>query len=490
MALWVSVLAAAVAVRWWTLSGQPYEFHSTRQLYDMLMARGFWAELGGTPPDGTLAAVTSARSPALEPPITQGFAAVVYLAVGHEAVGLVRAALAVVWAAAAASVFRTVHLATGSRGPAYAAAAVWLFLPFGVILSRSFQPDGLMLASIAWAVHALVRSDLDRGRGRWSATLASSCAVFVKAPAAFFVVPVYLALRWSRDGLRGTLRRDTAAHLFFTLAPSLVFLLSRHFTEAMQEQERGSFLPQLVLHGWFWSGWWHMAISVVGLFGLPVIALGLIVSRGRLRVVLAALLAGYVALGLAFTYHYATHDYYHAPLLLVLALAVASVVSWAQSAGRTGALLPRPVLVGVAAGLLLDVTVSPSTPRVFVGPPESWTSARDEAEEIGEQLDHDTAVVFLSADYGHGLEEYGYLSGVAWPSRADHRKEELQGRPHLDVRARLAELSRGGELHWFVVTEPDELAAQPELEAYLGTVGAPLRGDGWVAYRLGGAGQG
>lgn len=51
LGLWAAVGAVstlALVARLWALTGAPYDFHPTRQLFDALMARGFWLDLGGT----------------------------------------------------------------------------------------------------------------------------------------------------------------------------------------------------------------------------------------------------------------------------------------------------------------------------------------------------------------------------------------------------------------------------------------------------------
>ena len=64
-----SLMAVAVVVRLIGIGLEPLTFHGSRQLYDALMARGFWLDLGGQVPAGTEGAVRAATSAVIAPPV-------------------------------------------------------------------------------------------------------------------------------------------------------------------------------------------------------------------------------------------------------------------------------------------------------------------------------------------------------------------------------------------------------------------------------------
>ena len=121
------------------------------------------------------------------------------------------------------------------------------------------------------------------------------------------------------------------------LVPTLVWsVLGVAVFGFLRGQAERSFFPSLYLRVGYWTGWWNRAQDVVGLLGLGAVVAGLVLAQGRGRAVLGAMLAGYAVFGLVFNYHIATHDYYSEQLLLVLAVAGASI------AGRVDTALADP----------------------------------------------------------------------------------------------------------------------------------------------------
>jgi hypothetical protein len=179
------------------------------------------------------------------------------------------------------------------------------------------------------------------------------------------------------------------------------------------------------------------------------------------RGALAAACAGYVALGLAFSYHIHTHDYYSLPLIPLAAWSIGALMEYIGS-GRRG--LRRPALrfrqlIGAAVVLLAGVAVAFAwrRPPVFLNT-ESARQTAAQYETIGRLVDHSSRVVALDMSYGFALDYHGRL--VAWnlPLGADRRAASLAGHgPGVDMAAELA----SGE--FFVCTAQRELDALPEL---------------------------
>lgn len=488
---WCAVVVigcVALALRLRHLSGAPFEFHAVRQLYDVLMARGLWLDIGGRPPEGTAAAVAAATSPVIEPPVVQLGAAAVYRVIGHESVAVVRGVLALVWVAGTLPLVRALRATTRGTVPVLVGAAVWLLAPFGVVASRSFQPDGPLVVALAWLVSALLREDeRPRSRRREAGVVAAAgIAVFLKLTAVFFVVPLLVALQWREHGPRSLLRPRTVVHLGLALVPGAAFYLWGVLSGTLDGQTGGRVLPHLLVDPWFWRQWALMTLQAVGPVGVVAVVAGTVLARGALRAVLVALCSGYAAFGVVFTYHYATHTYYHLPLVLVLALAVASIadavrrVLLARDAAAPRVLAGTLLLVATGAGLLLTPYRAVAPDR----PPGDWSRGVTQAREAGRLLDHSDHVLFLSQDAGLVMQTYGYLAGAEWPSSGDLWKESVDGSPARSVPERMADLRTRVDATWFLVSDFAELRQQPELATYLQQLPVGATGDGWVAYRL------
>ena len=482
----LGVVGLVLRLAW--LREEPFDFFAERQLYDALMARGFWAELGGSPPAGTAAAVAQGRTQVIEPPVIQALAAGLYRLTGGEHLALARAVLALVWVIGVVPLWRLARALVGSTG-AWAAAVVWLFSPFAVAVSRSFQPDGLMLVLVVATALALVREEADpTPRRRWVAVLWGAAALLVKIHAVFVVGCLFVALALRRGGGRELVARRTLTDVVVVGAPALAYLVAGAVTGATDTTTGGRIHLDLLVRPDVWGHWWLTSGTVAGPTGLVVVAVALVVGRGAARAVLAAVTAGYVAGGVVFPYHYATHSYHQLTLVLAVALALAVLVAALTRAwAGQGPLAPRPLalalLVATWAAL---VPLTPSSAQPFRGADPQWRHDVAAAREIGRLLGHSPDAVLLGQDYGFVLGYYGYLAGPTWPTLNEVAKERLDGLPALSPADRLARLADSdGPLRWFVVADLASYDGEPGLAAYLeATYPVAGRGDGWIVYDL------
>jgi hypothetical protein len=177
-----------------------------------------------------------------------------------------------------------------------------------------------------------------------------------------------------------------------------------------------------------------------------------------------ALFAGYVAFGLTFTVHYSTHDYYHLPLVVGLAVGVGLLadrlvpilrgIGLAQAAPRLGA--------AVAVIVVLSLRFGPISP---IPPPIPAASIRAEVEvpkEVRAAIGNSTNVILLAPSCGFSLAFYGAVARPSWPGAADDRPGSAD-----EVTRVFEELTAGTSPRYFVVTNMDEWHDQPELRSFL-----------------------
>ena len=85
-------------------------------------------------------------------------------------------------------------------------------------------------------------------------------------------------------------------------------------------------------------------------------------------------------------------------------------------------------------------------------------------EKLGDQLGHASHVEGLLTDYGYRLAYWGWMDVSPWMDTADINLRELAGND-VDLTAAFQEAVKGKD--YFVITQMDELARQPELKQAL-----------------------
>ena len=129
-----------------------------RQYHSALLARAYYLNWrgGSTAEDRRLAAGIEDDEKLVEPPLLEGVTAGVYVLTGGERLWIPRLLVAITWLVGGIFLLRLAERITSWSG-AVAALAIYLFLPFGIVAGRSFQPDGVMVAALLGACLAAVR---------------------------------------------------------------------------------------------------------------------------------------------------------------------------------------------------------------------------------------------------------------------------------------------------------------------------------------------
>ncbi len=458
-----ALLVAGAAVRVVYLDVPPMDFHPTRQYRSALIARAAsdaaLAPLSAVE-RGNAVAMAQAQGQ-IEPELMEPVAAALYDIVGREDLRLPRAVAIMGWLLAALSTFWLVALSTQSstQSSTLLSTSIVLFLPYSIDASRAFMPDpwmvGLTMAALALAMRHHVSPQVWTMVAR---VAVAAAALYVKPMAVFFIAPAFLAMDIARLGLvRGMV--SSATSLLVIVAPAAWHYVSLINSGNPVAQDR--FFTELWSRPSYWTGWIAMMTRVTG--PLWVVALiGLVLGRGPLRLMLAAAWAGYVVMGLMFSHHISTHDYYSLPLIPLVAASIALLVR-VPSSERPGfspaVAVPWPVMAGI---VVVSILATSSVERVYGNVERARQTAAD-YERIGQLTRHSARVVSLDGAYSYSLAYHARITASQLTLSIDRAVSALAGRSDNTLLASIR--GRGGE--YFVGTVQAELDAEQPARAWL-----------------------
>jgi hypothetical protein len=447
----VFILAAA-----WRFNDLSAPGHlADREYTSAIFARTFYFEANPTIDDWRrdIAQTTMIRQPALEPPVTDYLVSLLYRLAGREDLRYARFLTSMFWLVGGLFMYRLARDLLSPTEAVYA-TGYYLLLPMSVLISRSFQPDSLMMMTYLISLVCLWRYFRQPSAAR--ALLAggmSGITLLVRPLVAFALAAALIGLVvWRlRTGQGVEVRHLALFGLISLLPPVLYYGYGIAFAGFMRWKVNDSFRPFLLARRQFWTGWMNVAISVVGQGALVAALLGFpLIRRGAARDLVIGLGAGYVLFGVAFTYHIHTHPYYHIQLIPIIALGLAAALrliiealkrlqtKWWMMPGVLALLLTLYLSHKAIQGALYSATVE--NPRV--------------AQEVGRLVNHSSRTVFIARHYGIPLQYMGEFTGSAWPVRIEDVFYRWPGERERTVEERIAALDFIPD--YYVVTSFDE----------------------------------
>ncbi|MBE0681701.1 MAG: glycosyltransferase family 39 protein [Anaerolineales bacterium] len=507
----ILILGLGLAIRLYDLTDLPLDFHPTRQLLSALKARGmYYQSLTDAPADERSFAIQQWKFRAsVEPEFFERIVAFTYKFTGEQ-LWVSRIYSSAFWVIGAVFLFLLARRLTSTDG-ALAATAFYLFLPYAVTASRSFQPDPLMVMLIIlfwWAIYEWANTlnkpldhEGDKGTQRnqnvvtlrdpswlksWSfailAGLFGGFAIFIKFVAAFFIIGGGVgALLLGRRSLPEVLKQPQiyVMTVLGILPGAAYFIYGVFIAGYLGQQFGGRFIPAYFLNPSYYFGWVNMLNLVIGGIPLMFALLGIFFFVDKGRRFILSLWAGYALFGIYFNYHISTHDYYSLPLIPIAALSIAPLADlfFKQLAKLTTTHWLR---FTVYCLLLTGIFMSLWNIRTQMNSVDYRPEAQMWAE-ISRKVDGYN-LAGLTQDYGSRLAYWGWRSITSWPTYGDQLyHNDLRG-AQTDFENQFAELAAKKDL--FVVTDFTDLERQPFLEQKLAAFPIFAEGDGYVIYDL------
>jgi len=459
----ILMLLAGFAVRMVDLTDLPLDFASTRQLYSALKARAMYYKYLPDAPVWQQRVAARGNFDNIEPPILETVVSQTWRITG-EHLWIARIYSSFFWVMGGLALFFLARELT-STGAAFVSTLIYLFVPFGIVASRAFQPDPLMVALMIFSLWALFRWQ-NTASWKWGLLfgLISGFTLFVKNISAFIIVGAFVGVIVGAVGLKRALRS-----VQFWIMGVLMFLPVTIYTilglksGTLGGQFSLRFFPSYWLDPSFYFSWQSLMSVVVGFSVWFAGFLGIFFAdRKRERPILVGLWVGYLIFGFIFSYHFTTHDYYHLPFIPVAVLSVAPLVRMVltQFFDQNPRIFPRVVLiVWIIAGAAVQsyYGMARLTRDNYRHEIAFW-------QEIGDLLGHDSNVIGLTQDYGYRLAYWGWQSSSAWFTTADIEVRYRAGR-FLDIAEQFSHDTAGKD--YFVVTTFNEFDAQPVIKDYL-----------------------
>ena len=156
----LGLIIAGFVIRIYDLQDAPLDFHPTRQLHSALMARGIYYSLNPNLNIPDWQRQTAIRQWQLEglvePPLMEWLVAFTYQLAGGVYLWIARLYAILFWMVAAFGILLIVREMAGNAG-SLAALALFLFFPYAIYASRSFQPETLLVAGLVFTFWAAMQ---------------------------------------------------------------------------------------------------------------------------------------------------------------------------------------------------------------------------------------------------------------------------------------------------------------------------------------------
>lgn len=467
----------AAGIRGLGIAKGPAEFQPVRQYFSMMIAR--YLQHSGEP--GLSAEqrtyLENTRQPIHEPPVTEWLSNQGFKLTGGESLWLPRLITATAWLVGGVFLLLLLRRLVPPEA-ALAGTAFYLFLPFAIEQSLSIQPDSLMMASGLAGVYFILRHHHNPTRRNLIISgLVCALAITLKTQVVFLIAGSFAGLSLRRMPLsRLFLHGDSWLFGLLALTPPVLYLVGNMLFIGGIEAQRG-IIPTALLSPHFYIAWLYLLEKAIGFPILVLGLLGLVAMRGDMRNLALGMWGGYALLGMLFTYHFATHIYYHSavipPIALGLAALSASLVRTLRD--QSGAY----VSIGLALAAILAIGLPlAQTARGFDRP-----GVEDKARvfaEIGEKVAHSNQVLMYAQSEGLPLMYHARVSGWLWPTDfhlAVERvglkgisvgEDQAVGLGDAEIRQRLDEYRTKGA-RYFIASWMEDFQRHPELERTLAT---------------------
>ena len=477
--------ALAIGIRFYDLTDLPLDFAPTRQLFSALKARGMYYAM--LPVNSTIPqwqrdmAIHQWQSmQAIEPTVIETITALTYRVVG-EHLWVARIYSSLFWVLAGIFLFLLAKELAGISG-AFISLLFYLFLPYGVIASRAFQPDPLMVALIVAGAWAMYRWSNTRTM-KWAITagILSGLAIFVKNVAVFPLAFAAIALVLEYGLVRSIKDKQTWVLASITILPTTIYTLYGVLMAGFLGQQFAfRFFPQLWPDPAFYLRWKGQIDGVVGFGAFAIAVVGVFVAKRREMVFLTGLWVGYFVYGMTFAYHITTHDYYQLPLIPIVALSLAPA---AQTLFETAGRLRGGWFARVALSVLITLVALIQIWNVRVELiRDDWRPEAEFWASLGEKLGQNGPVLTIAQDYGYRLAYWGWQDVDSWYDAGDLDVRALDGR-QIDLLQRFQE--QAASKHFLVVTQSGKLDQQPEIKDYIyKTYPVFAEGRGYIIFDL------
>jgi hypothetical protein len=481
-----AIFSLGLAVRFYDLTDPPLDFHPTRQLRSAIIARGmYYRDLPNAPAwQKERAKEQLAGYGLIEPMVFETIVAKTYRLIGSDPVWVARIYASLFWLIGGLALYFMTSAMTNPDG-GILAVAYYLFLPFGIIASRSFQPDPLMVMFVLlglWAFYRWYRNP------SWPAAILAGlligAAMFIKAVAVFWLLFPIAGLLLFSGGIKSRLR-DPQVWVIAALSalPVLVYHVYGVFIlGTLESQFEGRFFPQMWRDLGFYVRWFDWTSGFVGFVAIFIALIGaLLFSKPALRAFGIGLWLGYFIYGMLFAYFVNTHSYYHLPLIPVIAITLAPVgaLIFQPLLNLKPALLTRAVVAGI---FLFSILINIYFVRVDMAQ-EDYRHEPAFWAELGNILGRDSSVIALTQDYGNRLTYYGWITPRIWIPLGQQNYRTLKGKPPIEVQKWFAEKTENKD--FFLVTMLNQLDKQAELKQILYD-NYPLyaQGNGYLIFDL------
>lgn len=398
-----------------------------------------------------IAKFTRQDQPILEPPVTEFLVSLIYRAVNREEIWFARFLTSAFWLAGGIFFYKIAKRVVSTDAAVFA-TAFYLLTPLSILLSRSFQPDSLMMMLFLISLFSLIKYFEKPSSSNLLITAALSGLMLLYRPLVLFTFfGAFVALFIYHKGTwKGLIDKNFLTISFLILLPLVLYygygILIAGF---LRWKIDTSFRPWLLAYGEFWRGWLDLAVGGVGYTAFIAALLGVpLLRKGLSRAIIVGLGTGYVVFGLVFTMHVHTHGYYQAQLIPIVAISIGPLVSliakqFGQIENKWYWWLP---VIGVFA---LSTYSGIREVKSQIG---NHVFEREQAaRRIGEILNHSSQTVFLAYKYGLPLQYYGEFTGAHWPERVETWLNRKLADRELSVEERIDNL--GFTPEHFVITD-------------------------------------
>jgi 4-amino-4-deoxy-L-arabinose transferase-like glycosyltransferase len=463
-AILVTALLGSFGLRMINLKNPPLDFASDRQMFSALKARGIYYEYASNVPESTRSlAISLGEVGNIEPPVMDTIVAQTYRVTG-EHLWIARIYSSLFWVIAGWALFLLIR-EFASTSAAMIGTIYYLFVPFGVIASRAFMPDPLMVCLIIFSMWALFRWQ-NTSSWKWAIAfgLFAGAALFVKNLSSFIVVGGFAGVVLGARGLRRSIRdRQVWTMAGLMILPVGIYTLYGILKLNMAGQFAMRFFPKMWIDPAFYFRWAFTINTYIGWAAVLLAALSIFLADPkRERPLLIGLWIGYFLFGMAFSYFFTTHDYYHLSFIPVVAISMAPGLKlfFEHFFKLSSGLLPRltltvVVLIGIAVPAWYSRTLI--VQANYYNEPTVWP-------KIGDKLGHDGGVIALTPDYGYRLAYWGWQPSANWFTSADIGLRYLAGQ-NVDLLQTFQHDTAGKK--YFLVTMFGELDKEPAIKNIL-----------------------